>query len=118
MRAPRYRFPDEVRSTTRSIASRMIQQGTIARSPEELRTWISQAPDVRERLEEGGYGIDFTAEDLFPLLQVFVERAGGSAPDVDVARPWYGGRRLWAGVLLLILVILFVVLVVSRGALA
>jgi hypothetical protein len=116
MRAPRYRFPDEVRSTTRSIASRMIQQGTIARSPEELRTWISRTPDVRERLEEGGYGTAFTAEDLFPLLRAFVERAGGSAPDVDVARSSSRGRWLAAGVLLLVLVIVIVALTVTGGA--
>jgi hypothetical protein len=111
MRPPRYRFPDEVRSTTRGIASRMIEEGRIAQGPEELHAWISQTPDVEASLRRGGYGTAFTAEDLFPLLQAFVARARGPAPEGDDL-PARSSRRNWlvAGVLLLVLVIVLLVL--------
>lgn len=93
MRGPRYRFPDEVRSTTRDIASRMVQDGAIAATPEELDSWISARPEVKDPLERGGYNTAFTSDDLFPLLQVFIQLAGGPAPRVEAApraprRPW------------------------------
>jgi hypothetical protein len=80
MRAPRYQFPNEVRSTTRAMAARMVQGGQVAETPEQLEEWISREGDVREPLEDGGYGTEFTAHDLFPLLQVFITQAGGPAP--------------------------------------
>src|SRR5690606_1149846 len=83
MRAPRYRFPDEVRAATRAMASRMVQQGTVARTPEQLAVWIAERTPVRESLQRGGYETAFTAEDLFPLLAVFVEQAGGPPPPAD-----------------------------------
>ncbi len=85
MRPSRYRFPNEVRETTRAMASRMVRDGTTARTPEELDAWISRTPDVRESLESGGYGAEFTADDLFPLLQVFVAQAGGTPPSAPAA---------------------------------
>lgn len=107
MRPPRYRFPNEVRETTRTIASRMVGDGDIARTPQDLEAWIARAPDVREPLESGGYGREFTADDLFPLLQVFVEKAGGPAPAPDAPprssrRPWYVGLAVVLLVLILV----------------
>jgi hypothetical protein len=118
MRAPRFRFPNEVRSTTRGIAARMVQEERIARSPEELQMWISQTPDVEESLERGGYTTAFTAEDLFPLLQVFVAQAGGPAPEPDVPPRSSRGRWIGAGALLLVLAIVILALVLTSGAAA
>jgi hypothetical protein len=61
------------------MAARTVRAGTVARTPEELEAWISQAPDLREPLEHGGYTNDFTASDLFPLYEVMVVHAGGPA---------------------------------------
>ena len=110
MRAPRYRFPEEVRSATRAMASRMVQQGTVARTPEELDGWISDNPDVREPLEKGGYRRAFDAADLLPLLQVLVEKAGGPAPETEA--PPASPNRRW-----LVAVVLGVVLLVILAAL-
>lgn len=110
MRPPRYQFPNEVRDTTRAIASRMVRDGAIARTPEALDAWIAQAPDARESLESGGYGREFTSGDLFPLLQVFVAQAGGPAPEPDT--PPRSSRRPWVMGGVAALVILLVVAVV------
>lgn len=111
MRPPRYRFPDEVRNTTREIASRMVREGTIAGTPDELHTWIQERPDVREGLEAGGYGTAFTADDLHPLLQVLVEKAGGTAPGATAPTRASPPRWLIPGVLLVVvLVVLFLLL--------
>ena len=75
MRAPRYRFPDRVRTVTRNIAARMVQDGSVAQTPEDLEAWIARTPAAREALETGGYGTRFTARDLFPLLQAAVADA-------------------------------------------
>lgn len=93
MRAPRYRFPEEVRSATRVMAERMVQQGTITQTPEELDRWVTEHPDVREPLEEGGYGQAFGAGDLLPLLHVFVAQAGGPAPEAEAPPP--SSNRKW-----------------------
>jgi hypothetical protein len=117
MRPPRYRFPDEVRSTTRSIASRMLQEGTVAQIPEDLERWIAQRPEVRESLESGGYSTAFTAEDLFPLLQVFVTQAGVPAPEVDdVPHRSSTVRWLVVGLLLLALVVVLLLLAAASEA--
>lgn len=87
MRPPRYRFPEHVRETTRAMAARMVREGTIPRTPEELDAWIRQAPDAQESLERGGFGTAFTSADLLPLLEVFVVKAGGPAPKVDAPPP-------------------------------
>jgi hypothetical protein len=114
MRAPRYRFPDEVRSTTRAMASRMVHDGTIARTPEELDAWIAREPGVREPLERGGYGTAFTAHDLLPLLHVFVEKAGGPAPHADEPAPSSsGGRRVVGLVVVLVAALLLAVLAIG-----
>lgn len=83
MRGPRYRFPEEVRAATRDMAARMVEQRSIVQTAEELETWISQRAAVREVLERGGYGTAFTAQDLFPLLDVFLEQAGRPAPSAE-----------------------------------
>lgn len=117
MRPPRYRFPDEVRSTTRAMASRMVHDGTVVRTPEQLDTWISQRPDVRESLESGGYGTEFTSDDLFPLLQVFIVQAGGAAPEADAPPRSSPGRWLLLGLLAAAGVIALVLLALATDVL-
>lgn len=99
MRPPRYRFPDEVRSATRGMAAGMVRDGTVPGTPEALDRWIGERPETAETLARGGYGTEFTSEDLFPLLQVFVANAGGSpAPAPGEPRPRSRGRWLLAAV--------------------
>lgn len=115
MRPPRYHFPDEVRTATRDMAARSVRAGTVARTPEELDAWIAQAPDLREPLEHGGYTTEFTANDLFPLYEVMVERAGGPAPTAaDAAQP----RSRWSvGVIaaIALAIVAVVALVLAMG---
>jgi hypothetical protein len=109
MRPPRYRFPDEVRSTTRSMAARMVREGTATDTPEALDGWIAERPEVREPLERGGYGARFTADDLHPLLVVFLAQAGVPPAAADAtaesARRWlvWGAVAVAAVVLLALL---------------
>lgn len=115
MRPPRYRFPEGVRSTTRWMASRMVREGTVTETPEQLEAWIAQAPETREVLEIGGYGTEFTAHDLLPLLHVFVTAAGGRVPSAEP--PPRPSRKPWLlGVLLLVavLVVLAVVMALAQ----
>lgn len=100
MRGPRYQFPNEVRSTTRAMAVRMVQGGHIAETPEQLEEWIAREGDVREPLEDGGYGTEFTAHDLFPLLQVFISQTGGPAPATDPPARTYPRWSLGLGALI------------------
>jgi hypothetical protein len=111
MRPPRYRFPDEVRSATRTMASRMVRDGTVADTPEQLDDWISREPEFREPLLRGGYGTEFTSDDLFPLLQVFVARAGGSVPSGPAAPR--ASQRFWLVGLVLVLVAALLAAVVA-----
>lgn len=110
MRPPRYHFPDEVRSTTRDMAHRMVSDDTVARSPEELDAWIAQAPDARESLVRGGFGTRFTSADLFPLLEVFVAKAGGVAP-ARAAVPARGGWNPWVVGLFVLVAVAVLVMV-------
>ena len=82
MRPPRHRFSDGVRSATREAAARMVADGTVPATAEELDAWIGAAPAIRDAMVRGGYGAAFGAADLLPLLHVFVEQAGGSVPFV------------------------------------
>ena len=108
MRGPRYRFSDDVRATTRAIALRMVHAATVATSPEELDAWIARTDDIRARLTNGGYGSEFTAEDLFPLFKGFVEKATAATP----ARPGTGpARRLWIGVIVAVVAVVVGVIV-------
>jgi hypothetical protein len=110
MRPPRYRFPEEVRATTRGIASRMIREEGVARSPEQLAAWIAERPEVREPLVEGGYGTAFTAEDLYPLLAAFLGAAAGPPPEARSpsrsASKWF----IWGLIVLLVAAVLLIVL--------
>lgn len=115
MRAPRYRFPDQVRTTTRAIASRMIRDGTLAQTPEQLDAWIAEMPDVREALQKGGYNTAFTSHDLFPLLQVFTGQAGGASSVDDV--PAQSSSHRWIIVLALGLLIVLLLVALATGAL-
>jgi hypothetical protein len=87
MRAPRYKFPNQVRNATRVMAGRMVQQGRVPHTPEELDRWISEHPDVRAPLVEGGFGSQFDAGDLMPLLEVFVVQAGGTVAQTEAPPP-------------------------------
>ncbi|HYR27753.1 MAG TPA: hypothetical protein VEU30_04775 [Thermoanaerobaculia bacterium] len=80
MRDPRYRFSDEVRAATRAAALRMVFAGTVAASPEEFAAWLARTDDLRAELTNGGYGAEFTTEDLFPLYQGFVAKAKRRPP--------------------------------------
>jgi hypothetical protein len=88
MRDPRYRFSDNVRSATRAIALRMIHAETVASSSEELHAWIMRTEDLREKLTIGGYGSDFSSDDLFPLFQSFVAKATAPVSRPKVASAW------------------------------
>jgi hypothetical protein len=112
MRGPRYRFPDQVRNTTRTIAARMIREGEIARSPEDLDAWITRRPEVHAPLEKGGYGSAFDSSDLFPLLAVFLGPENAPAPAVDGTSPGRS-RNMMAlviGVLVVAVLVLFILL--------
>ena len=87
MREARYRFPERVREATSAMAARMVRDGTVPETPEQLEAWIAAAPDVAASLTAGGYGSKFTAADLLPLLHVFVKNAGGTVPGEVVAAP-------------------------------
>jgi hypothetical protein len=106
MRAPRYQFPNEVRETTRLIASRMTRDGTVAESPEELGAWIAAAPDVEAPLTRGGYGAKFDAHDLFPLLQVF---AGTSPAAITPEKSAAPGKLRWVMASVAVAVVLIAV---------
>lgn len=112
MRPPRHRFSEEVREATRGMASRMVREGSVPETPEQLDAWIAASPDAREPLERGGYGRDFTADDLLPLLHVFAAQAGAAAPSVAQLRTTSWNR--WAlGVALLAIVVVLIALAVS-----
>lgn len=111
MRPPRYHFPDEVRDTTRDMAHRMVSGGAVVRTPAELDAWVAQAPDARASLVRGGYGTHFTADDLFPLLEVFVAKAGGTVPRAGVTA--YRTRNPWVVGLLVLLVVSVLAVVVA-----
>jgi hypothetical protein len=116
MRPPRYRFPEEVRSTTRRIATRMVREGTIADSPEELDAWLSLEPEASESLRRGGYGSAFTPHDLFPLLQVFIVQAGGPATGAE--SPPRASKIPWLGIIAIVIGIALVLFAVAAGALS
>lgn len=107
MRAARYRFSDDVRSTTRAIALRMIHAGAVAESPEELGAWIERTDDVRQRLTNGGYGSAFAADDLFPLFRGFVAKATTSKPTTPTPSHSGAGRArwLWIGVIVVVAIV-------------
>jgi hypothetical protein len=110
MRPPRYRFPEEVRSTTRWIAARTVEEGSVAQTPEELEAWIDQAPEARQTLEGGGYHTEFTAHDLFPLYEVFVVKAGGAPARVEAPPP--ATNRPWVVVMVMVVAVVLVVLAI------
>ena len=116
MREPRYRFPEIVRSTTRTMASRMVADGRIAETPEELERWIEEEPAAGDALRKGGYGNEFTAHDLFPLFQVMVVKAGGSTPAVETVPP--PSRRGWllGAAIVAVVVIVILIAALATGA--
>lgn len=91
----------------------MLEEGTVAETPEELGPWVAQRPDVRERLERGGYGAEFSAHDLHPLLLVFLEKAGWRPP--EAATPPRPSRVPWIAAGLLLLFLLLVYLLLGAG---
>lgn len=113
MRAPRHRFSDEVRETTRSIAAEMVREGTVAQTPDQLEEWISRRPGVKQTLEKDGYDTAFTAHDLFPLLQAFTGQA--ASREVPTDTPSRFSRPAWAAGLALLLAILIGLLIGMLG---
>ncbi|CAN5622056.1 hypothetical protein BH23GEM8_BH23GEM8_21710 [soil metagenome] len=111
MRGPRFRFPDQVRNSTRTIASRMIREGEIARSPEELDAWIVQRPEVHAPLEKGGYGSEFDSSDLFPLLVVFLGPKNAPVEEAEATATGLSRTTLALLVGALVVVVLIVILV-------
>jgi hypothetical protein len=111
MREPRYRFTDDVRSTTRAIALRMIHAEAVADSPEALDAWIARTEDLRERLEKAGYGKAFHSHDLFPLFQAYVAKATRSAPP-----PSRAGRPRWLWIAIVVAAIIVAILAATMGA--
>lgn len=109
MRAPRHRFSDSVRDTTRSMAAAMVEEGTVLQTPQELEAWISQRPQVKAPLEEGGYNDAFGAVDLFPLLKAMARQpiapVTTAAPPRRISRP-----ALLAGGALIVAVVLGVII--------
>ena len=102
MRPPRHRFSDDVRDTAREMAARMARDGIVPDTPEELDAWIAAAPETRAALERGGWGREFTSDDLLPLLHVFAGTGGAARPVVPTKAPSMG--RLILGLLILIAV--------------
>ena len=92
----------------------MVHAGTVAGSPEELEAWIARTDDIRERLTAGGYGSEFTADDLYPLFQGSVARATAAAP--SASRSGAGRSRwLWIGLIVIVVVAIVAgVIVVGR----
>lgn len=86
MRAPRYQFPEQVRSTTREMAARMIRDEEIVETPEQLEAWIALHPEAKKSLEGGGYGSQFSAQDLFPLLQARLPPVAPPEPERPARR--------------------------------
>jgi hypothetical protein len=78
-------------------------------TPEQLEAWITAHPAERERLERGGYGTEFTAADLLPLVQVFIVQAGG-APPVTASGDTPPRRRWLWGVLIAIVIFVLMLL--------
>jgi hypothetical protein len=88
----------------------MVDEGTVARSPEELDAWIARTPDAREPLVRGGYGTHFDAADLLPLLEHAVARVGGVAP-ARAAVPARGGWNPWVVGLFMLIAVAVLVMV-------
>ncbi len=80
---------------------------------------IANTPDVREVFERDGYNREFTAHDVFPLLQVFVAQAGGKvATGGTVDEPPARSSSTWllAGFLVLVFAILVYALVTNASS--
>jgi branched-chain amino acid transport system substrate-binding protein len=116
MREPRYRFPDHVRDTTRTIAARMAREETVARTPEELEAWIEGDPEVRASLESGGYGTHFTAADLFPLLQGMLAKEGATTTPSERSATRKSPATWWIAVVVAIVVLVVVLLLTACAA--
>lgn len=110
-RPPRYRFPNEVRDATREAASRMMRDGTVVTTPEELETWLAGAPEVRASLESGGYGTAFDENDLFPLLQAMTgqQQVPASTPTPDRLSSPAFGRWVATGVILIVIIVVVLI---------
>ena len=102
MRPPRHRFSDDVRTTAREMAARMARDGNVPETPEALDAWIAAEPGTRAALERGGWGREFTSDDLLPLLHVFAGTEPTARSVVPTKAPSMG--RLILGILLLIAV--------------
>lgn len=114
MRPPRHRFSNDVRATTRAIASRIGESGEVA-SAAQLEAWIARNDDVRERLTRQGYGTAFNAEDLFPLFEALVAKASGGVPrGAPKGSPRSGTWLRWVILAVLAIAVVVVVVLAAR----
>ena len=90
----------------------MSAEGTVPAAPAELDEWLTRNPDLQERLVTGGYGTKFTADDLYPLLIVFMGGAPASRANAPATAATSKSRwMVIALVVLVVLVIAFALLV-------
>ena len=113
MRPPRYRFPDEVRTTTRAMATRMVTESTVVETPADLEAWLVANPRDKQSLEKGGFESEFNAADLLPLLHVMIQNAGGPPPRPTIDPPPPAAKSFWP----VIAVALLIVIVIGVAAL-
>jgi hypothetical protein len=114
MRDPRFRFGDDVRAATKEMSGRMAERGSAPQNGDELEWWITANPDIHQRLAQGGYGKEFNAEDLLPLLHVFLAQrqpAPAAVRHPTAAFSW----PLVAGLLLLLVLLVWAAMAGNRG---
>lgn len=96
----------------------MVQEGTVARTPEELEEWVAREPQVRESLEAGGYGTHFTAADLFPLLEAMLAKRSAGPAEPQATGPGAGARspvKWWVAIVVAIVLLVLVFLLTAAG---
>lgn len=85
----------------------MAADGASVTTPEEVEARIAREPDLEAVLVRGGYGTRFTATDLHPLVDVFLEKQRGGPASAPPAR--WGIRTRWLmGMAIVVLLVLLV----------
>lgn len=95
------------------MAAQMVREDRVARGPPDLDAWLTSNPELHVTMQRGGYGTEFSADDLYPLLQVMMTNAAGQAPVASAPqRSTPRGMIVGMALLLLILLIAMIVAVV------